>query len=84
MAIQAVVFAVVALYWPLRMTIPPEFWDMSPLRSYITWYQLVGWAAVDNAIFAFVQAALLWIAVRRRGGFQQMTPNGEATPLLHG
>lgn len=83
LAIQAVVFAVVALYWPLRMTIPREFWNMSPLRSCITWYQLVGWAAVDNAVFAIVQAVLLWIAMRQRGGVQGMTTNGETTPLLH-
>jgi len=84
LAIQAVVFAVVALYWPLRMTIPREFWDMSPVRSFITRYQLVGWAAVDNAVFAIVQAVLLWIAMHRRGGVKGMTTNGETAPLLQG
>lgn len=84
LAIQAVVFAVVALYWQLRMRIPEEGWDMSPQRSFITWYQLVGWAAIDNTVFAIVQAVLLWVARRQRGEVQGMITNGENTHLLHG
>lgn len=30
-----------------------------------TWYQCVGFASVAHAVFAVVQAVLLWIAVRR-------------------
>jgi hypothetical protein len=83
LAIQVVVFAVVALCWPLRMTIPREYWDMPLLRRWMTWYQLVGWATIDNAVFAIVQAVLLWIAMRRRGEVEGMVTNAETAPLLH-
>jgi hypothetical protein len=78
LAVQAVVFAAVALYWPWRMSMG-SLRDI-PWGSLISWYQLVGWAAVDNAVFAVVQAALLWVALHRRGE----TIDGEAAPLLNG
>ena len=65
------------LYFPA--SIPREYWQMGPIRGLITWYQLVGWAAIDNLVFAFVQAVLFFIAWRRRG------PDGtvdETMPLL--
>lgn len=67
LAFQAVVFAVVALDWPRRMTTHSVFWEMVPWWAYVTWCQLLGWAAVDSAVFAFVQAVLLWVVRRRRG-----------------
>ena len=72
LAAQAIVFAVVAFCWSLRMTLPLGV-------VFITWYQLVGWAAVDNLVFAIVQAVLWWIS-RRTGlsGFIE----GETTPLI--
>ena len=81
LAIQAVIFAVVALYWPWRMTPSREHLELPPLRRFITWYQLDDWATVDNAVFAFVQAVLLWIAVRRKSVAQAVTTD-ENTPLL--
>lgn len=81
LAIQAVIFAVVALYWPWRTSPSREHFDLPPLQKFITWYQLDGWATVDNAVFAFVQAVLLWIAMRRRSGVQAVTTD-ETTPLL--
>lgn len=84
LAVQAIVFTVLALYWPFRLTLPPEFRGMPILRSLLAWYQLVGWAAVDSAVFAFVQAALLLMgAIARRnvpGG--ELAENDETTPLL--
>ncbi|KAI1944369.1 hypothetical protein LOZ12_004242 [Ophidiomyces ophidiicola] len=82
LAAQAVVFAAVALYWPFRMTIPEEFWRMSPWNRLVAWYQLVGWATVDNTIFALVQAILFWIATRRTGDNLGLTSD-ETAPLLH-
>lgn len=57
LAVQALVFAIVALSWLFRINFPvvPQ-WSLSIL---ITWYELVGWAAVDNAVFAAVQFILL-------------------------
>lgn len=66
------------------MMIAQEFWDMPLIQSLIAWYQLVGWAAVDNVVYAFVQAVLLWIAMRQRGRVPGMETNGETSPLLHG
>ncbi|KAI1454089.1 hypothetical protein F4805DRAFT_461139 [Annulohypoxylon moriforme] len=51
--VQALVFVIVACVWPVRFTIGSD--DRVPLGA---WYQLVGWAAVDNLIFAIVQGVL--------------------------
>jgi hypothetical protein len=72
LAVQAAVFFVVALCWPLRLRLP---WGV----GLVTWYQLVGWAAIDNAVFAFVQA-VLWTFARRRG-FAGVDDR-ETTPLI--
>ncbi|KAH7412440.1 hypothetical protein BKA64DRAFT_702564 [Cadophora sp. MPI-SDFR-AT-0126] len=74
LVVQAVVFAIVALSWTARLRFqleggeghevgPPPgsgLWVVMWLRA---WYEFVGWAAVDNGVFALVQAALLY---RRR------------------
>lgn len=77
LGLQAVVFFVVALCWPFRFYMPPEV----PWGS---WYQLVGWAAVDNGLFALVQAVLYVVARRKKrsivGDIQ--TAAGESAPLL--
>ncbi|KAH6720755.1 hypothetical protein BKA61DRAFT_570403 [Leptodontidium sp. MPI-SDFR-AT-0119] len=78
LAVQAAVFALVALSWVGRV----RFLEFDrglggfPVK---TWYQLVGWAAVDNAIFAFVQAVLFFL---RRQKFQSGKVGGEEEPLL--
>lgn len=73
LAAQAIVFALVALYWPRRMRLPSGV-------GFITWYQLVGWAVVDNFVFALVQAVLWSISTRLRPS--NSTENGEATALI--
>lgn len=73
LAAQAVVFAVVAFCWPLRMTLPLGV-------GFITWYQLIGWAAVDNLVFAIVQA-VLWL-ISRRAGLSGSIEGEETTPLI--
>lgn len=64
MASQAVVFAAVAVSWVYRVEFPTVDgqWTLHLLN---TWYQLVGWAAVDNAVYAIVQF-ILFCVVRRR------------------
>ncbi|PNP49223.1 hypothetical protein THARTR1_10025 [Trichoderma harzianum] len=73
LAVQAVVFAVLALAWAWRLVFPS-------VGGYgMTWYQLVGFVAVDHIAFALVQAALLAVAVLHRG---QRFTGSETEPLL--
>jgi hypothetical protein len=70
LAVQAVVFAVLALLWPSRLVFP---WNgqigQVGFRGLLTWYRLVGFVAIDNAVFAVAQGILFWLAcVRRRKG----------------
>lgn len=68
LASQAIIFALVGSTWTFRLTASRDFFkSLTPLRAFIKWYQLVGWAAVDNLVFAFVQAVLFCIAWNRRG-----------------
>lgn len=64
LVMQLVVFTLVGISWLFRLTMPDDYWRMSSMRALMTWYQLVGWAAVDNLVFAFVQAILLFIVLR--------------------
>lgn len=86
LATQAFVFAVVALNWPMRMTLPlpEEFHGPKMLSVWFlkSWYELVGWAAVNNAIFAIGQAILFAMAFRRTGDSEVLGSNGETNPLL--
>lgn len=84
LAAQAAVFALVAVSWALRVVFP---WSEVPAGArrvgfglFVAWYQLVGWAAVDNAVFALVQGVVWWAARRRiRGGGPGV---GEREPLI--
>jgi hypothetical protein len=76
LAAQAVVFAAVALSWTARV----RFVEMEPGAGsfpFKTWYYLVGWAAVDNGVFALVQAVLFYLARQHQSGIR-----GEEEPLL--
>jgi hypothetical protein len=75
LVMQAFTFAIVAVGWSLRLQLP-----LSEFRQR-DWYPLVGWATVDNLVFAVVQGMLWWIA-RRRLGLSQIVESGEAAPLL--
>ncbi|KAK0761854.1 hypothetical protein N5P37_004653 [Trichoderma harzianum] len=75
LAVQAVVFAVLALAWAWRLLFPGG----ASVSYGMTWYQLVGFVAVDHIAFALVQAALLAVAVLHRG---QSFTGGETEPLL--
>jgi len=82
LGVQAVVFAVVALAWIFRFYMPRGMIS----RAFVSWYQLVGWSAVNNGLFAFVQA-LLWIYAKRRWGLAGVGRWGvgrdaERAPLL--
>ncbi|KPM41720.1 hypothetical protein AK830_g4815 [Neonectria ditissima] len=73
LAVQAGVFLVVAIFWPLRMQVPRNF-------SFSMWYQFGGWATLDNLVFAFVQA-VLWLMSRRLDGAVSQSTS-ESTPLI--
>ncbi|KAI1080204.1 hypothetical protein F5B20DRAFT_119032 [Whalleya microplaca] len=71
---QAFVFTLVALCWLFRFELS---WTDA---GFVWWYRLAGWAAVNNFIFAVVQAALLLIS----GGSEsnEFAENGETMPLI--
>ncbi|KAF7587810.1 hypothetical protein BBP40_006691 [Aspergillus hancockii] len=63
---QALTFTLVALSWVFRIRFPYERIDQITPSVLFHWYQAVGWAAVDNAVFAFMQFILLWLSLRHR------------------
>ncbi|KAI9733211.1 MAG: hypothetical protein M1818_007329 [Claussenomyces sp. TS43310] len=77
---QVVVVALVALSWTARVNFPVL--DRLTLNVLITWYTLVGWAAVDNAVFATVQLVLLCMAKHRGRVFGDHSVRPEEEPLL--
>ncbi|KAH4412192.1 hypothetical protein HBH92_108640 [Parastagonospora nodorum] len=78
LAVQAVIFTVVAFSWVGRIKFPYPDGEI-PWTFLSTWYQLVGWATVNNGIFALGQAILLWIIAGHRLDEQVY---GETEPLL--
>lgn len=82
LASQALVFALVALSWTARVSFPAIPIDRISWYVLSTWYQLVGWAAVDNAVFAMVQFVLFYMAKRRRKGQSCNPIRPEEEPLL--
>lgn len=77
LASQAFVFALVALSWTARVRFPDI--DRYSLGILITWYQLVGWATVDNAIFSIMQLILFYVARHRQRG---TSISADQEPLL--
>ncbi|KAH7371846.1 hypothetical protein BKA64DRAFT_268214 [Cadophora sp. MPI-SDFR-AT-0126] len=85
LAIQAIVFVFVAVAWLGRLAFPWDKLEGYGMISYLAmWYQLVGWVAIDTAIFAVVQAVLFWLASRRGRGERVAVVGAETEPLLRG
>lgn len=80
LAVQAIVFAVVAVSWVARVVFP-AMPAITP-GVVVTWYQLIGWAAVDNGVFAIGQAVIWFIATRKAGWRGENPSSGETEPLL--
>jgi hypothetical protein len=80
LVIQSVVFALVGISWLGRLNFG------SPEDTFLGWYLIFGWPAVDNFLFATVQATLFCFAIhwRWRLGpeFQSNNQPNEASPLL--
>jgi hypothetical protein len=82
LAVQAVVFALVVIAWPGRLVFPwGELDGRVTVGVLITWYQLVGFVAVDNAILAIVQAVLLFLMLYLGRG-RNIVVSRETEPLL--
>lgn len=76
--IQALIFLLVGVSFIFRLRLPDEDWDGIPGRPEESssfakfmlgmrmWFRLVGWATIDNLIFAFTKGVLGMIALRRR------------------
>ncbi|KAH7380164.1 hypothetical protein BKA66DRAFT_571239 [Pyrenochaeta sp. MPI-SDFR-AT-0127] len=82
LATQAIIFGILAISWIGRVRFPFEgfaerFWGLLS-----TWYELVGWAAVDTGVFALGQAFILW-KVSRQAVLGSGAFHGETEPLLH-
>jgi len=74
LAFQAALFAFVAASWIGRVRFPYEGFERS--WGFLSpWYELVGWATVDNFIFAMGQAIVLRTLLRqeRRGAYGAQT-----------
>ncbi|KAJ5533118.1 hypothetical protein N7494_009670 [Penicillium frequentans] len=81
---QGVIFSAMAISWTMRV----RFLDLSfkdviayGFLTLVSWYQMVGWAAVDNAVFALVQISLLCL-VRNWGVVKMAVADRESEPLL--
>ncbi|KAF2844699.1 hypothetical protein T440DRAFT_473173 [Plenodomus tracheiphilus IPT5] len=80
LALQAVVFTVLAFSWVGRIEFPYPY-DGFQWTYLSAWYQLVGWATVDNGIFAMGQMTLLWIIAGHRSRIHGGV-HDETEPLL--
>lgn len=83
---QGLVFALLALSWPWRLAFP---WDQieGDVVNWVVlkaWFQVVGFVAVDYAVFALGQFVLLLIAMRHGLQHQDISglSAGETEPLL--
>ncbi|KAJ5986967.1 hypothetical protein N7451_011332 [Penicillium sp. IBT 35674x] len=81
---QGIIFSIVAISWTMRV----RFMDLSfrdvisyGLLTFVSWYQMVGWAAVNNAVFALVQLSLFCLA-RNWRVVKMAVADGEREPLL--
>jgi hypothetical protein len=90
LAMQAVVFAAVAFTWIWRVPIENArlewgtlSWPAVALENLMYWYNLVGFHAFDNGVFAVGQGVLFVLAWRRVKG-RENAVDREQEPLLGG
>jgi hypothetical protein len=82
LATQAVIFTIMAISWIGRVSFPYEYFAEGFWGTLTTWYELVGWAAVDTGIFALGQAFLLW-RIPHEASVASGPLQPEEQPLLH-
>jgi hypothetical protein len=84
--LQAVIFMLSAASWVLRLSFPWKAYlgqpqGRVPISLVIpAWWRMIGFVAVDDAIFALGQGILLWLALRREKRLAASDP--ERRPLL--
>ena len=66
LVVQAMVFLLVGISFLWRMRVPSEELDEQFLVNLRMWYWTVGWATVNNVIFAVAQGVLAWMAWRHQ------------------
>jgi len=62
LVVQAVVFLLVGISFMWRIRVPSEELDEHFVVNLQMWYWTVGWATINNVIFAVAQGVLAWIA----------------------
>jgi uncharacterized membrane protein len=77
LVIQAVVFLLVGSSFASRLKLPAEALNEHFIVNVREWYWLVGWATINNVIFALAQGWLAWIVSRLGDG-----DDGERNALL--
>ncbi|SMQ45154.1 unnamed protein product [Zymoseptoria tritici ST99CH_3D7] len=82
---QAAVFSLVGISFMFRLKLPAENWKYYLPNVLREWYWLVGWATLNNLIFALAQGVLGWILVRQQKEdvmqiFSCKTPGTPGTP----
>ena len=80
LALQVALFLSLALFWPSRLTLPRnlrhgDWWLLTE------WYPQVGWACVNNAVFAAGSILLLYVELGV-GSEGSERPPGERQALL--
>ena len=76
LVVQAVVFLLVGISFVFRLRLPSEELDEHWIVNARDWYWKVGWATVNNIIFALTQAVLAYIVLH------QDPDSGERSALL--
>lgn len=68
LVLQAVVFFLVGISFIFRLRLPSEMIDEHFIVNLQEWYWTVGWATINNLVFAFAQGMLAWIVSRHGVG----------------
>ena len=84
LAVQAVIFTLISVVWIWCLPFPyHELKGNMGWSAFSAWYGTIGWIIVDGFVFAFGQAVLLALALRRVSlGELTMQRGGEIEPLL--
>lgn len=64
LTLQAVLYLGLAIAWPYRLALPHNLWSWETISFnwiYSEWYPMVGWASVNNAVFALGQAIVCFV-----------------------
>jgi hypothetical protein len=87
LAAQGVVFTLLTLSWPWRLVFIWDEIEREDVLKWVVlkaWLEVLGFVAIDHAVFALGQFVLLWLAVRRGLGYGDGSgvSAGETEPLL--